>query len=234
VREWWKPVESKEIRMATRFMYKALATTTLGIALSLLLRGTTSPSSAASSTVAQLGSDQISTVFDPVGDTIFDFNAPFQDFVRAQMTRTESGDYEMLMEMAEAVPASPGARPGARELWWFWIFDLDPTTHPAGYPWQNAGGRPPEFIVCVSWNGTEFAGTAIDRRPLLTGEEAIITSVPFSINGRIVEAVLSSELIGSVPTFRWGPFTFDWSGPVASEGVQFADYAFELGTITHP
>lgn len=215
--------------MATRFMDKALATAALGIALSLSLAATTTASPAWSNTVAQT-----STVFDPVGDTIFVFNAPFQDFVRAQMTKTASGDYEMLMEMADPVPANPGPRPGTQEIWWFWIFDLDPTTGPHGYPWQNAVGRPPEFIVYVSWNGTAFAGTAIDRRPLLTGGEAIITPVPFSINGTIVEAVLASELIGDVPTFRWGPFTFDWSGPVGSEAANFADYAFELGTIFNP
>jgi hypothetical protein len=220
--------------MATRIMDKALTTAALGIALSLLLAATTTARPAWSSTVAQPGSDQISTVFDPAGDTIFGFNAPIQDFIRAQMTKTASGDYEMLMEMAGPVPAVPGPRPGAGEIWWFWTFDLDSATRPAGYPWQNAVGRPPEFIVYVSWNGTEFAANAIDRRPLLTGGEAIITPVPFSINGTIVEAVLSSELIGEVPTFRWGPFTFDWSGPVGSEGVQFADYAFEIGTITNP
>jgi hypothetical protein len=110
-------------------------------------------------------------------------------------------------------------------MWWFWIFNLDPTSDPHGYPWQNAVGRPPEFIVYISWDGTEYAGNAIDRRPLLTGGEAIITPVPFSINGKIVEADLASELIGAVPpSFHWGPFTFDWTGPVGSEGVNFADY----------
>jgi hypothetical protein len=220
--------------MATRFMCKTILTAALGSALSLLLAATTTASSASSGAIARPVSDQISTVFDPVGDTIFGFNAPLQDFVRAQMTKTASGDYEMLMEMAERVPARPVLRPGVQEMWWFWTFDLDPTTRPAGYPWQNTVGRPPEFIVCVSWNGTEFAGNAIDRRPLLTGGEAIVTPVPFSFNGTIVEAVLASDVIGDVPTFRWGPFTFDWSGPVGSEGVQFADYAFEIGTITNP
>jgi hypothetical protein len=213
--------------MATRFMYKALATAALGIALGVA-------TTASSNTVAQPMSDQVSTVFDPVGDTIFGFIAPFQDFVRATMTKTAGGDFHLLMEMAVPVPVTPPLRPGVGEIWWFWIFDLDPSTHPHGYPWQNAVGRPPEFIVAVRWNGTEFAGTAIDRRPLLTGGQAIITSVPFSINGTIVEADLASELIGDVPTFNWGPFTFDWSGPVGSEGVQFADYAFEHGTITNP
>ena len=56
-----------------------------------------------------------------------------------------------------------------------------------------------DFVVYVSWNGTAFTGAAIDRRPLITGGEAIITAVPFSINGTMVEAALASTLIGDVP-----------------------------------
>jgi hypothetical protein len=173
-----------------------------------------------------------STVFDPVGDTIFPFIAPYQDFVRGQLTKTASGDFELLMEMAGPVPVNPPqSQQGNSEMWWFWIFDLDPTTRPKGYPWHESGsqnpesGRPPEFIVCVSWDGTKFAGTAIDRRPILTGGEAIITPVPFSIDGTIVRAELASGLIGAVPSsFGWGPFTMNWSGPVGTEGCNFADY----------
>lgn len=188
---------------------------------------------------ADVAPGTVSTVSDPVGDTLFTFNAPFQDFVRGTLTKTASGDFELLMEMAGPVPANPPlSPPGRSEIWWFWIFDLDPTTRPVGYPWKEAAeaadvhgtpqeltGRPPEFIVYVSWDGTKFAANAIDRRPLLTGGKAVITPVPFSINGTMVGALLASELIGAVPpSFPWGPFTFDWSGPVGSEGVNFADY----------
>jgi hypothetical protein len=191
-----------------------------------------------STAVAQPVSAQVSTVFDPVGDTVFPFNPPFQDFVFGQLTKTASGDFECLMEMAAPVPvAPPMPQQGQSEIWWFWIFDLDPTTFPQGYPWRGRGAqgtRPPEFIVYVSWDGTEFTGAAIDRRPLLTGGEAIITPVPFSINGTIVEAFLASELLGDVPpSFRWGPFTSDWSGPVGSSGFNFADYC-ESGGVFPP
>ncbi len=185
---------------------------------------------------SQPESAQISTVFDPVGDTLFPFNAPFQDVVRGQMTKMGSRNYDLLMEMAGPVPVNPRLPPQANhQMWWFWVFDLDPTTRPSGYPWQAvSNGRPPEFLVVVSWDGTAFAGTAIDRRPLLTGGEAIITPVPCRINGTIVEADLASELIGAVPTFNWGPFTMSWSGPVGSEGANFADYVPEFGTILNP
>lgn len=176
--------------------------------------------------LAQPVSAQTSTVPDPVGDILFPFNAPFQDFVHGQLTKTASGDFELLMEMAALVPLAPPLPPqGRSEIWWFWIFDFDPITGPRGNPWQNAVGRPPEFIVYISWDGTTFAGNAIDRRPLLTGGEAVITPVTFSISGTIVEADLPAAVVGAVPaSFEWGAFTGNWSGPVGSEGFNFADY----------
>jgi hypothetical protein len=130
------------------------------------------------------------------------------------------------MEMAGPVPANPLLPPtGASEIWWMWYFD-DPTTSPKGYPASPgfAGGR--EFLVYVRWDGAQFAGTAIDRRPLLAGGEAIVTPVPFRIDGTRVEAVLASTLIGDFPaTFGWGPRTINWSGPLGSTGFHPVDDA---------
>jgi hypothetical protein len=211
-------------------MLRSLFLIVIAVALPVISQSppTWSGSSAESaSAVPQPVSSQTSTVLDPVGDTLF--NAPaFQDVVFGQMTKTASGDFELLMEMAGPVPlAPPLPPPGASEIWWMWTFDLNPTTSPQGYPFGGpAFGRRPEFVVYVSWDGSNFAGTAIDRRPLLTGGAAIVTPVQFSINGAIIEAVLASSLIGVVPpSFSWGPSTVDWSGPVGSEGVNFADRA---------
>ena len=168
----------------------------------------------------------VRTVSDPVGDAGFD--APtFQDIVSAQMTRTASGDFELLMEMAGPVPAVPPMPlPASHQIWWFWGLDLDLTTSPRGYPLPPGSAIVPEFIVQVSWDGTAFAGTAIDRRPLLSGGEAILTPIPFSIGGTRVEACLASALIGDVPpSFAWHLRTMDWSGPVGSGGYHFADSA---------
>ncbi len=176
---------------------------------------------------AQPVSAQVSTVFDPVGDALF-HNAPaFQDFVLGQVTKTASGDLELLMELAGPVPVNPPLPPpGVVELWWYWSFDLDPTTFPQGYPGSPGVARRSEFIVYVSWDGAEFAGTAIDRRPLLTGGEAVITPVPFSINGTTVEAFLGFTQLGNVPpSFGWHVVTRDWSGPLGSEGWNTIDFA---------
>ncbi|MEP7147962.1 MAG: hypothetical protein ABI857_03680 [Acidobacteriota bacterium] len=179
-------------------------------------------------------SAQTSTVTDPVGDTYLN-NAPaFQDIVFARMTKTASGDFELLMEMAGPVPVAPTVPPqGHSEIWWNFIFDLDPATAPQGYPTPPGIPFLAEFILYVSWDGAEFAGTAVDRRPLLAGGEAIITPVPFRINGTIVEADLASELIGAVPpSFRWRPNTIDWAGPFGSEGRNVVDNA--VFTIFNP
>jgi len=168
----------------------------------------------------------VSTVDDPVGDTLF--NAPaFQDIVLGQMTKTAGGDFKLLMEMAGPVPVDPPLPPpGKSEIWWLWGFDLDPTTAPVGYPFVKAHAFP-EFIVYVSWDGAEFAGTAVDRRPLLAGGKAILTPVTFSIDGMIVQADLPYALIGAVPTsFVWSAATPAWSGPVGvSEGEHLVDAA---------
>jgi len=168
----------------------------------------------------------VSTVDDPVGDALFKAPA-FQDVVFGQMTKTASGDFKLLMEMAGPVPVNPPLPPaGQSEIWWLWVFDLDPTTFPAGYPFVKAYA-PPEFVVYVSWDGAEFAGNAFDRRPLLDGGEAIITPVAFSIDGTILRADLPYTLIGAVPTsFGWAAAIIDWSGPVgASEGEHRIDAA---------
>jgi hypothetical protein len=143
------------------------------------------------------------------------------------MTKTAGGDFELLMEMAGPVPVDPTLPPpGNSEIWWAWPFDLDPTTAAVGYPFHKVLA-PPEFIVYVSWDGAEFAGVALDRRPLLAGGEAIITPVTFSIDGTIVQADLPYALIGAVPTsFGWAAVTEAWSGPVGQcESHHVVDFA---------
>src|SRR5262245_7699005 len=63
-------------------------------------------------------STQTSSVSDPVGDA--NFNAPaFQDVVFVEVTKTASGDFDLHMEMAGAVPLNPPMPPPANaEAWW--------------------------------------------------------------------------------------------------------------------
>jgi hypothetical protein len=220
-------------------MLRSLSLRLVGIVVALpvvshCLPASVGGSSAAMASAAALSaSTQTSTVVDPVGDT--SFNAPaFQDIVSGQLTKTATGDFELLMEMAGPVPANPPLPPPANnEIWWICGFDLDPTTFPKGYPASKGIALSVEFVVYVSWNGTAFAGTAVDRRPLLTGGEAIVTPVPFSIDGTMVEADLASALISGVPaSFSWHLNTIDWAGPVGSGGWMFADATAE--TVFNP
>ena len=84
---------------------------------------------------------------------------------------------------------------------------------------------PSEFLVYVSWDGAEFRAYAIDRRPLLTGGNAIVTPVPFSIDGAIVEAVLASALIGNPSSFRWGVRAIDVPSHLGTGAIITVDSA---------
>jgi hypothetical protein len=194
----------------------------LGVAVAVLASGGAQPVSA-----------QTRTISDPVGDVRF--NAPpFQDIVIAQVTKTERGGFRLVMGMGGPVPgAPPRPRPGVNEIWWVWGFDLDSTTFPRGYPFTPtpAGEVRVEFVVYVGWDGTEFAANAIDRRPLLTGGEAIITPVPFSINGTMVEVDLGTVMGDVPPGAVWNVVTFDWSGPVGSEGANVVDGVDHLEVV---
>ena len=162
----------------------------------------------------------LSSISDPAGDAAFNAEA-FQDLVLCELTKSADGDLGLRMELAGSVPDAPELPPnGKNEIWWQWAFDFDPTTSPSGTPYpQNANGLIAEFIACVRWDGTEFTGILIDRRPLLTGEEALISPIPFSVDGTIVKAVLPAALIGEVPSsFQWGFYTRNWSGPIGSSG----------------
>jgi len=184
------------------------------------------------SSVAAPVTAQVSTVLDPVGDALY--HAPaFQDFVSGQITMTPGGDFELLMELAGPVPADPPLPPqGRSEIWWLWGFDLDPAAFPRGYPSAPRAAAAPEFFVLVSWDGDDFAGIAIDRRPLLAGGEAIVTPVPFDIHDTMVEAVLPSDLLEDFPaSFDWRLRTIDYSGPAGSAAWRPVDLA---GAVFNP
>jgi len=173
--------------------------------------------------VTRSASAQTSVALDSVGDV--DFRAPaFQDIVRGEIQK-KSGSFVLRMEMAGPIPERPPLPPpGNSEIWWAWAFDLDPTTAPKGYPFAPGYSAPAELLVYVSWDGTEFRGYAIDRRPLLTGGNAIVTHVPFSITGPIVEGVLASVLIDNTASFRWGTRTFNWSSShLGTQGFNAVD-----------
>ena len=176
--------------------------------------------------VAQPVSAQTVDFLDADGDALF--HAPaFQDLLLGQLTKDGDGGFQLLMEVAGAVPESPDRpHPANSEIWWTWVFDLDAAT-PKGYPFNAA--RRPEFMVYVRWDGSDFAGFAIDRRPLLTGGEAVVFSVGsfgFNSDRTIIQMELDSALLDDFPeSFHWNVVAFDWSGNVGSEGDHIVDIA---------
>ena len=166
-------------------------------------------------------SAQTASYSDPSGDA--DFKAPgYQDIIRAEIAK-ESDGFVVRMEVAAAVPANPPLSPPARvEIHWVWAFNLDPAT-PRGYPIAPGLTLPGEVHARIAWNGTSFSGEVIDRRPLLSGGEAIITQALFNIEGSTLELHVPSAVVGNPTSFGWGVLTQDWSGPVGTVGYHFVD-----------
>ena len=184
-------------------------------------------SAVSTSALAQPVSTQISTASHPVSNA--NFNAPaFQDVVFVQVTKTAMVASSCSWKWLVPYPSiRPWRHLATIKFAWVWNFDLDPTYVSSRVTLTLSPLVPAEFSLFVSWDGAAFAGAAIDRRPLLTGGEAIITPVTFSIAGTIVQADLPYTLIGAVPTsFGWFAGTGAWSGPFgSSEGHHLVDIA---------
>jgi hypothetical protein len=154
-----------------------------------------------------------SVVHDPRGDT--GVAAPYLDVVHAQVIEQQGkGTLLFMMELAGRIPESPS------EPDLIWPFHLD--TNPATSP----GGLYNEYVVRVRWFNGAFVGQVVDRTPALTGGAPIITSVPFSIDGRTVKVVVPLSTLGSPSTFGWNAAT----RPGAT--VPYVDFAPDTGLAT--
>jgi len=130
-----------------------------------------------------------SVVQDPVGDAA----PPYMDIHNVKITEQRgSGRLYLLMQLASRVPKQPS---DPSWLFWSWYLDTDKTTSPSG--------GIAEFTVHVRWDGTTFSAFLVDRRPLLTGGNLIITPVPFSVNGATVKAFVDLSAIGHPSSFDW-------------------------------
>lgn len=169
----------------------------------------TSPSGVVSGSEAASGLALVATTYtDPVGDA--QFHAPaYADIVAATVDKGAS-TFEFTMTVAAAIPEAPKLTPpGVQGLRWVVSLDLDPTTSPVGWPFapgapQSAQQGAPEAFVAVAWDGSAFSGTLFDRRPLLSGSEMVMTSVPFAIDGDKVHIWVDAALIGDPASFRFG------------------------------
>jgi hypothetical protein len=79
-------------------------------------------------------------------------------------------------------------------------------------------------MIMVTWDGSAFTGTLIDRRPLLAGGQPVNTSIPFAIDGAAISAEVGASLLGGPSSFTWVARTNDWPH-LGSGSVQTLDRA---------
>lgn len=156
---------------------------------------------------------------------LLDFRAePWQDIVSASVCAGPDGTYTFAMEMAAPIPASPTLPPFARQSVG-WIFGLGSTAFNFyyGYPLPPGLKMPADFLLFLTFDGTRFQGTRIDRRALNDTGEATITPLAFKIDGsRISTTVTAAEIAVDGP-FHWHCGTVDRMGPTGSQAVVFMD-----------
>ncbi len=185
-----------------------------------------------------------SVVTDPAGDAAWNLNSgpgsskkvpDYLDLVRSEITQKGS-DFTMTIDVAAPI-GLPDVSTGNGLIGWAIGLDTDPTTAPAGYPLSNGTVVPFEFYVNVTYDGTRFQGMVIDRRPLLTGREAIVTPHPFSITDSRITMTVSASAVGAPSAFGWISFaavrTASHDGADAFNGVDVAT-APGVGVATFP
>jgi hypothetical protein len=155
----------------------------------------------------------------------------YQDIVSAAVD-AEGGTFAFAMDVAASVPAAPVLPSGITVQEWDWNINTSPAL-PRGFPFSSGGVAPPEFIVMVLWDGTAFAGTLIDRRPLLIGGEAVSTSIPFDIDGATISATVSANLLDDPSSFAWVARANDWPH-LGSSSIQTLDRAPDLAPAFWP
>jgi len=160
---------------------------------------------------AQSGS-KTSVAEDPEGDAFINFNlvepqeAPdYLDLIRGEVT-LQGGIFIFKLTVAGPVPDEP-FMPQGRVIDWAWLIDTDPDTFPTGFPVAPGIALPSEFCVEVLWDGTDFDAILIDRRPSLVGEDAIVTPIPFNIDGNELSASVSRRMMDRPRSFVWNGIT---------------------------
>jgi hypothetical protein len=163
------------------------------------------------------------TLTDPAGDARY--KAPgYLDLVQAEATK-QGQNFEFRTVVAEPIPLSlPNLPPGNRLVLWLWGLDTDPTTAPQGTPVSPGVPIAAEFVLRVVWNGTAFSGELIDRRPLLTGGEAVVTPLPFTIASNQVSMAVPASAVGNPTSFLWDIVSIYWSSQGQSLGWHAADF----------
>ena len=159
---------------------------------------------------ADVVAGQTSVVIDAVGDADKTADASL-DIVRAEITK-HGTTFVFVLTLAAPVPSNPMLPSWADVMVWQPILDTDPTASPAGYPFTKNTANPFEFFIqhrvyrpgfIDPLDPTSAADVLVDRRPLLTGGQAIVTPIKVSIDGAQITFVVDAALLGDPATFGW-------------------------------
>jgi hypothetical protein len=161
---------------------------------------------------------------DPEGDAFIFFNfvehqrAPgYLDLIRGEV-KLQGGIFLFNLTVAAPVPDDPYV-PQGQFITWSFLIDTDPDTFPVGLPVSPGTPAPYEFFVIIQWDGTDFDAILIDRRPSLVGEDAIVSAIPFDIDGNELSASVSRRMMDR-------PRSFVWSGNSTAVPSFGENYAF--------
>jgi len=164
-----------------------------------------------------------STLTDPVGDYVAgspcggQICEPWQDITAAEMTHV-AGGLRMGMTLAAPIPGWPALPNGIKSIVWAWRLDTDPATSPSGYPLPPGIDSPFEVVVQLQWNGQAFSGQVIDRRPLLSGGQAMVLPVTANVSGNALDVMVPGGLVNLPEAFRWRASTNAYMSDSPSQG----------------
>ena len=171
------------------------------------------------------------TVIDPQRDAFYSngHEAPaFLDILVASFTISDT--LTLTVDVAGPLDALPNPPGSAGVFFWNFPLNTDNSSDPPGFPEASGQTASAEFAVSAQWDGTAFSGVFVDRRPALTGQPALLYSIPVSVSGsRItltVPAALAAQVRAAVvlPGATWNCDT-GWlnSTRSGSDGVHLAD-----------
>ena len=140
---------------------------------------------------------QTDTVIDRQGDAFYTpgLAAPaFLDILAASITISDT--ITLTVDVAGSLDALPDPSGGYFD--WHFPLNTDNSTDPPGFPLPPNQTAPAEFGVDADWDGTAFSGLLYDRRPALTGQPALLYSIPVSISGSRITLTVPEALAAQV------------------------------------
>ena len=170
---------------------------------------------------------QTDTVIDPQGDAFYTpgLAAPaFLDILAASFTISDT--LTLTVDVAGPLDALPDPPGSFNAFYWHFPLNTDKSTDPPGFPLPPGQTATAEFGVDALWDGTAFSGQLYDRRPALTGQPALLYSIPVSVVGSRITVTVPTALAAQVraavvlPGATWNCTTLWVSG---NHGIHGAD-----------